>query len=1235
MRRSTSSPEPQASRRGNFTPPPRTAAPKSGAPEVSVAVPPRSGPKFSPRNWRVATRLNAILLIPVLVALVFGGLRVNGSIETWQEARDAESTAKLVEAAATYSHALIDERDRSVRPLLAGKRDDPAVREARAATDTAAGAFRKAVAAAPGKDGLKRRLAAFDKVEPELAGVREKAFTDQLPGAQTEEAYVRIQHPLMEFANELGLGTGNITSYGRTVYAVSLAKAAQSLQRSIGLHLLVAPATGPELKKQLTAFASYRYLEGIATGEYTSGGTPADIERLRKDTEALKKSAQDQVTRLRQRAEAAGEKFVAPPSMDAMANAIGSGESPEKLAARGITPEAWFAASSGTFAMYRGIEKDLVDKAVAEAAQISSDARQTTFIDSGIVLAALGIAFVVAGLMARRMSRNMRQLRTAALGIAEQRLPTLVDQLSRTEPGRVDTHIEPIPIGTTDEIGEVARAFDKVHSEAVRLAAEQAMLRGNVNAIFTNLSRRNQGLIERQLTLITDLENNEADPDQLEDLFQLDHLATRMRRNGENLLILAGEEPGRRWNEPVPLVDVLRAATSEVEAYERIELDGVPESEIHGNAVTDLVHLLAELLENATTFSSPHTKVRINATRMPDGRVMVEIHDKGIGLTAEDFADINHKLANPPTVDVAVSQRMGLFVVGRLADRHGIRVQLRPSGEQAGTTSLVMLPDAITHGGGGEERANGDDFTVSPIAPEQQGAEYHDDGRTAAELGFDDSYGRPGGGTQLNPVGRSRLREERRAALEAQAGDRARHGAVDPSQPLFRDEPPAPAPPYAGDPSGRPHPAGQGQPFPGDTTGQMPQPFGADAGFAGGPGQAFPGNAGQAFADGSGQAFPADSGQPFGGDTGQMPQPFPADASQPFPDGSAQPFAADPARSGQPFAAEAGHAGRPFGDDTGQMPQPFAADAGQPYGTDAGQPFGAAAGQPLGDDTGSTPQPFPADSGQPFPADATQPFPADATQPFPADPARSGQPFADGAGQPYGTPSQAYPESEQASYDGSSFGGQELAGTALGGPTDQQPYASYGSGAQDDWPARDTARPFSGREAESGRNDAPGPAEAPERVAFDRPGPSSAPAEGAPAAGDSPAPTDSGLPRRGGGGPQGQAWQGPGAQSGTDGSEWRSANDERWRRAERLREPKAGGVTSSGLPRRVPKANLVEGSAEQTAQDGPQVSRAPEDVRGRLSNLRRGVQQGRGAGTATPQNDQQGFGPGSTYDQER
>lgn len=1018
-------------------------------------------------NWRVATRLNAILLIPVLVALVFGGLRVNSSIETWQEARDAEATAEIVRAAAVYGQAIIDERDRTAQPLLEGRRGAAVVAEARAATDAAAEGFRTAVAAMPQKAGLERRLAAFEKVEPKLAELREAAYTRKLTGVRTEEGYTEVQHPLMEFANELGLGTDNITSYGRTVYALSLAKAAESLQRSIGVHLLVDPAEedSKELKEQQTSLASYAYLERIALGEYSSGGTPEDVQRLKDDSAALRKTGREKVAEAERQATAAGQEFVAPPAMDEMVALIGSGATSRQLQAKGITPRSWYAASTGRFDMYREIEKDLTDKAVAEAAQVSADAERSTYIDSAIVVAALNVAFLVAGMMARSMSRRMSQLRTAAFGIAEQRLPTLVDQLSRTDPGQVDTRVRPIPISSSDEIGEVARAFDQVHREAVRLAAEQALLRGNVNAIFTNLSRRNQGLIERQLTLITDLENHEADPDQLESLFRMDHLATRMRRNGENLLILAGEEPGHRWNQPVPLVDVLRAATSEVESYERVELTGVPDGEIHGTAVTDLVHLLSELLENAITFSSPHTKVRVGATRLPDGRVMIEIHDKGIGLTPEDFADINHKLADPPSVDAAISQRMGLFVVGRLADRHGIRVQLRPSGEQAGTTSLVMLPEAITHGGGGEEEDEGD-FTVSRIVPEhRQAYDPHAGTRTAAELGFDESrFAAAPESPELDPVGRSLMREERRAALEAQATGQNR--------PLFRDE-------VQGD---------------ADYQGRPPERAG----------------------------FP-ERGDPL--HRGSLPR------REAFPEQGAYSEAGPP-----PYQAP-------------HQP-PHQAPYQPPYDSDG---FGAPVGPPEG---------------------------------------------------PYGA------------YDGARQG-------EWGEPTAREDH--FGSGAEA----------------------APGPQDAhtdpPERVPFERPGPSPS---------DSHSLTDAGLPMREGNVGR-QRWEQPeepaqpvqppqprsAPEAGPDGSQWRTtANDERRRRAERFREPKAGGVTPSGLPRRVPKANLVEGAAEQTPQGGPQVSRDPEDVRGRLSDLRRGVQRGRGAGVDAPQgsqNDQQGYGPGSTYDQER
>ncbi|QKW09401.1 sensor histidine kinase [Streptomyces sp. NA04227] len=1121
MRRSNNGPEPSA--RGNFTPPARGTAP-SVPHSPAVAVPP-AGSRFSPRNWRVPAKLNAILLIPVVVGLVMGGFQVKSSIETWNEAEDAENTAVLVRAALTYGDALINERDVSAAPLLKGDRDDPTVKRARGVTDQAAADFEEAVRNMPDKPGLERRLAAFRDSEHRLGKLRESAYSAKLKGVKTEEGYTAIQHPLMEFANELGLGTGNITSYGRTVYAVSLSKAAASLQRSIGMHLLVKP--GPDAEgfgMQRTALGSYAYLEVIATEEYKSGGRPEDVERYTKAEAKVKTDLETKAKQEAARAKAKGKRYQAPPTTPKMVGLLTAMPEPtekarQDLARKGVTQQAWWAVNTARFDAYREIESSLSDQAVNEAASISDDARRSTFVTAAVVLLALLIAFVLAGLMARQMSLSMRRLRTAAFGVAEQRLPMMVDQLSRTDPGRVDTRVDPIPISSTDEIGEVARAFDQVHREAVRLAAEQALLRGNINAIFTNLSRRNQSLIEGQLTLITDLENNEADPDQLENLFRLDHLATRMRRNGENLLVLAGEEPGRRWDQPVPLVDVLRAASSEVEQYERIELAGVPEADIHGRAVTDLVHLLAELLENATTFSSPQTKVRVAATRLPDGRVMIEIHDKGIGLTAEDFADINHKLANPPTVDAAISQRMGLFVVGRLADRHGIRVQLRPSGEQAGTTSLVMLPEVITHGGGGELTAD-PEFTVSSIIPQQQAHEV-EPSRTAAELGFDDSqyHQIPDDLRDLDPVGRSLMREERRAAL---------------------------SPPTHGD---------------------------DDRFYAGTPQDEYDGYSGP---DG-----------PNGYDG---------------PDGST---------------------------DSYEDPSYPATQHQQPYE----QPQQPGYEQPLGYD--------------PAGYDERQPYQEHT--------------------QDYGLVQQSYEQRPQPAYEERYQGGQDgypdlaYAPADGAGRTDApqetfQAFADYRQEpAQGAWPPRNGHRAAHPDEQEDRTDSGLGPA-APddERVGFDLQGSTStAPSDGHEL-------TGAGLPRRGskaGGNPgvSGASRQWPQADNGSQEApphhdsesaadddegdrdeDWRSANDERWQRAESLKKPKAGGVTPSGLPRRVPQANLIEGTAEQTPQGGPQVSRSPEDVRGRLSNLRRGVQRGRaGSDTNGQAAPNQSGGPDSTYNQER
>ncbi|WP_328483330.1 nitrate- and nitrite sensing domain-containing protein [Streptomyces sp. NBC_00377] len=651
------------------------------------------------RNWPVARRLRAVLLIPVLVALVLGGVRVKRSIDTWQDADDAVRVAELVQAGNKYASDAINERDLSVIPLLTDAKASDIVTQARAITDADARAFDAAVTRMPRTSGLLRRVQLVRAGEAQLAAVRANAFTSRMTGVQTEESYHTVQHPLMELSNELGFGSSNQASFGRTLYAVSLTQAAESLIRSIGTHLLVEDrdrlAPG-ELASQLASFRSYAYLEKVGLQEYAGAGTTEDMTRLRQALAAAEERGRQQTAEAAAQAGAAGRTFVAPPGIDEMINEIGAGKPTGELAARGITAQSFFAASTLGFDAYRGIQVNLTDTALTSAHDIADEARRDAVTNAALVLASVLVAFLLASWVARTMSTGMRGLSAAAIEIAGRRLPALIDQMSGPDSAEADTRVLPIPIDTTDEIGEVARAFDLVHREAVRLAAEQALLRGNINAIFTNLSHRGQSLIERQLALITSLEDNETDPEQLENLFRLDHLATRVRRNGENLLVLGGEKPAQQWDQPLPLVDVVRAASSEVEQYERIRLSGMPEAQIGGPVVPDLVHLLAELLENATVFSSPRSEVRVTAARLPDGQIMIEIHDEGIGLEADDFAMINNKLAHPPTVDVDIAQHMGLFVVGRLAERHGIRVQLRPSGEESGTTSLVMLPDSVT-----------------------------------------------------------------------------------------------------------------------------------------------------------------------------------------------------------------------------------------------------------------------------------------------------------------------------------------------------------------------------------------------------------------------------------------------------------------------------------------------------------------------------------------------------------
>jgi light-regulated signal transduction histidine kinase (bacteriophytochrome) len=227
----------------------------------------------------------------------------------------------------------------------------------------------------------------------------------------------------------------------------------------------------------------------------------------------------------------------------------------------------------------------------------------------------------------------------------------------------------------------------------IRDVTEQAALRKSIGDLFHNLARRSQGLVDRQLELIDELERGEVDPDRLEELFRMDHLATRMRRNAENLIVLSGVEQRRRWSEPVPLRDVVEAAVAEVEEYSRVQVAGIHDLTLPGQAASDVAHLLAELVENATSFSPPTTRVEVSGDPVGNGYVL-EIEDHGIGMSDAELVEANKRLAAPLAADIAVSRMMGFHVVGRLAARHGIAVQLRHSWF-GGVAALVLLPAAL------------------------------------------------------------------------------------------------------------------------------------------------------------------------------------------------------------------------------------------------------------------------------------------------------------------------------------------------------------------------------------------------------------------------------------------------------------------------------------------------------------------------------------------------------------
>ncbi|MGV9435454.1 ATP-binding protein, partial [Nocardia sp. NPDC003648] len=360
---------------------------------------------------------------------------------------------------------------------------------------------------------------------------------------------------------------------------------------------------------------------------------------------------------------------------------------------------------------YEGVVNEATKAIESSMDELAAAAATGAWTYTGVVIATILAALLLAVFVARSMIVPLHRLRLAALRVAESDLPHEVAQL-RNGAAPEDVPLEPMPVRSDEEIGQLARAVDDIHGQALRLASDQAQMRSQVNDMFETLARRSKSLVDHQLTLIEAMEYDEKDPRLLENLFRLDHLAARMRRNGDNLLILAGTKQRRTKSAPVEIADVLRAAISEVEDYERVKLGATPRGSLVEPAASDMAHLFAELLDNALRASPPETDVKFTFAQAHDQGLLIEVADRGIGMPPQEMSEINRRLEQTAEPGPDTARHMGLFVVGRLAERHGLTVRLRPTFDTArdpGVTVTVHVPVGLIVSGAG-----------GPVIPPQQ-----------------------------------------------------------------------------------------------------------------------------------------------------------------------------------------------------------------------------------------------------------------------------------------------------------------------------------------------------------------------------------------------------------------------------------------------------------------------------------------------------------------------------------
>jgi signal transduction histidine kinase len=671
-------------------------------------------------NLKIRSKLIALLILPLTALAIFAATQVITTSRNSKEASGVSDISHAMPALIRVVDAAQVERAITLGYVASDRhkyRDR--MNTDRAITNKAARAFDAEFAKLDldkFSRGLRSRLTAtvarIDQlVNPNAQGFQRGTLESSGSVEDVEAYYNQVIGDLLRLHGEIGSETSdrNLARNVVTLGSVSQLKEAASEQQGILFAALVRGGfDGTEYKEFTTATGE----ESAWRKQFSVTASPAQAKFL-EDT--VKGPAFNRVSAITDAATAAR-------SSQSIVGELKAG--PNMGGFNGA--DDWFSAAKGKIDLLRGVEQKLADEVGALAASVRVSAQNRATVAFFLTIIVLEATIGLSLLMARSMAGPLELLERSARDVAEQQLPSVVERLQQAqEIEQVNVRTEAVPIKSRDEIGRVAAAFNSVHQVATQVATEQAALRRSIGDMFINLARRSQRLIDRQLNFIEEMEREESDADELAKLFQLDHLATRMRRNAENLIVLSSAETARRSTEPILLADVIRAAISEVEDFTRVELITMDEVRVSGHAVSDIVHLLAELIENATTFSPPETPVKIALQVTPNGH-LVEIEDRGLGMSDEQLASANQRVANPPMIDFALSRMLGFFVVGRLAQRYGIRVQLRHSW-YGGVTALVLVPPTVliktgttesARAGRGEHRPDGPVAQLpAPAAP--------------------------------------------------------------------------------------------------------------------------------------------------------------------------------------------------------------------------------------------------------------------------------------------------------------------------------------------------------------------------------------------------------------------------------------------------------------------------------------------------------------------------------------